>query len=225
MPVQEEAAMRILLVEDNLELAGQIAMALNDLGFTLEQAHDGDTGLAFGLSEDFDAVVLDLGLPDIQGGEILKRWRKAGRAMPVLILTARGSWMDKVDGLNAGADDFVVKPAHAQEIAARLRALIRRSAGKSTPILVHGEIELCPASGTVTVSGNPVELTGQEFRILNYFMHRPGRILSQSELLDHIYQLESERGPNTIEVYVSRLRRKLGRDAIKTMRGLGYRFG
>ncbi len=217
--------MRILLVEDNLELAGQIAMALNDLGFTLEQAHDGDTGLAFGLSEDFDAVVLDLGLPDIQGGEILKRWRKAGRAMPVLILTARGSWMDKVDGLNAGADDFVVKPAHAQEIAARLRALIRRSAGKSTPILVHGEIELCPASGTVTVSGNPVELTGQEFRILNYFMHRPGRILSQSELLDHIYQLESERGPNTIEVYVSRLRRKLGRDAIKTMRGLGYRFG
>ena len=217
--------MRILLVEDNLELAGQIAMALNDLGFTLEQAHDGDTGLAFGLSEDFDAVVLDLGLPDIQGGEILKRWRKAGRAMPVLILTERGSWMDKVDGLNAGADDFVVKPAHAQEIAARLRALIRRSAGKSTPILVHGEIELCPASGTVTVSGNPVELTGQEFRILNYFMHRPGRILSQSELLDHIYQLESERGPNTIEVYVSRLRRKLGRDAIKTMRGLGYRFG
>ena len=217
--------MRILLVEDNLELAGQIASALDELGFTVEQAHDGDTGLSFGLSEPFDAAVLDLGLPGIQGGEVLKRWRKAGCTMPVLILTARGSWMEKVDTLNAGADDFVVKPAHAQEIAARLRALIRRAAGKSTPMLVHGEIELCPSSGVVTVAGNPVELTGQEFRILNYFMHRPGRILSQSELLDHIYQLESERGPNTIEVYVSRLRRKLGRDAIKTMRGLGYRFG
>jgi two-component system, OmpR family, response regulator len=191
----------------------------------VDHAADGETGYRLGHSENFDAVILDLGLPDMKGVDVLNRWRQGGREVPVLILTARGSWTEKVEGLNAGADDYITKPCHIQEIAARLRALIRRAAGKPTPTLVHNDIELSPASGTVTVAGKPVDLTAQEFRILNYFMHRKGRVISQSELLDHLYSLETERDPNTVEVYVARLRRKLGRDAIKTLRGLGYRFG
>jgi two-component system, OmpR family, response regulator len=143
----------------------------------------------------------------------------------VLILTARGSWSEKVEGLNAGADDYITKPSHIQEIVARLRALIRRAAGKPSPTFVYKDIELSPASGTVTVAGKSIELTAQEFRILNYFMHRQGRVISQSQLLEHLYSVDSDRDPNTIEVYVARLRRKLGRDSIKTLRGLGYRFG
>ena len=145
--------------------------------------------------------------------------------MPVLILTARGSWTEKVEGLNAGADDYIAKPSHVQEIAARLRALIRRAAGIASPTLLHGDIELSPVSGTVTVSGKPVDLTAQEFRILNYFMHRQGRVISQSDLIEHLYPHEKERDPNTIEVYIARLRKKLGHDVIKTQRGLGYRLG
>jgi two-component system, OmpR family, response regulator len=198
---------------------------LRSTGFALDHAPNGDAGYRLGSTEKFDAVILDLGLPDMKGVDVLKRWRQAGREMPVLILTARGSWTEKVEGLNAGADDYITKPCHIQEIAARLRALIRRSAGKPSPTLLHNDIELAPASGTVTVAGQPVELTAQEFRILNYFMHRPGRVISQSELLDHLYSLDTERDPNTIEVYVARLRRKLGRETIKTLRGLGYRLG
>ena len=217
--------MKILLVEDNPELSRRLMEGLQAEGFAVEHAADGGMGFDLGRTEDFDAVILDLGLPDMQGVEVLKRWRKAGREMPVLILTARGSWTEKVEGLNAGADDYITKPSHVQEIAARLRALIRRSAGKSTPTLMHNDIELTPSSGTVTVAGNPVDLTAQEFRLLNYFMHRKGRVISQSDLIEHLYPHEAERDPNTIEVYVARLRRKLGRDAIKTLRGLGYRFG
>ena len=191
----------------------------------MENATDGETGYELGCSEDFDAVILDLGLPDMKGVDVLKRWRQRGCEVPVLILTARGSWTEKVEGLNAGADDYITKPSHIQEIAARLRALIRRSAGKPTPTLIHKDIELSPATGTVTVAGKPVDLTAQEFRMLNYFMHRQGRVISQSELLDHLYTLQTERDPNIVEVYVARLRRKLGREAIKTLRGLGYRFG
>jgi DNA-binding response OmpR family regulator len=191
----------------------------------VEHAADGATGYELGRSEDFDAAILDLGLPDMQGVEILRRWRKAGRQMPVLILTARGSWAEKVEGLNAGADDYIAKPSHVQEIAARLRALIRRAAGTASPTLCHEDIELSPASGTVTLSGEPVDLTAQEFRILNYFMHRQGRVISQSDLIEHLYPHEEERDPNTIEVYIARLRKKLGRDVIKTQRGLGYRLG
>jgi two-component system, OmpR family, response regulator len=161
----------------------------------------------------------------MQGVELLRSWRQAGREMPVLILTARGSWAEKVEGLNAGADDYVTKPSHIQEIVARLRALIRRSAGKSSSTLVHDNIELSPVSGTVTMGGKPIELTAQEFRILNYFMLRRGHVISQSQLLDHLYSLGTERDPNTVEVYVARLRRKLGREVIKTLRGLGYRLG
>jgi DNA-binding response OmpR family regulator len=217
--------MRILLVEDNPDLAQRLAEGLRGAGFAVDHAANGETGYRLGHSENFDAIILDLGLPDVQGVTVLNRWRQAGREVPVLILTARGSWTEKVEGLNAGADDYITKPCHIQEIAARLRALIRRSAGKPTPTLVHNDIELSPGSGTVTVAGKPVELTAQEFRMLNYFMHRRGRVISQSELLDHLYSMETVRDPNTVEVYVARLRRKLGRDAIRTLRGLGYRFG
>jgi len=212
-------------VEDNPELSRRLTEGLRNAGFVVEHAAEGAMGYELGRSEDFDAAILDLGLPDMQGVDVLKRWRRAGRQMPVLILTARGSWTEKVEGLNAGADDYVTKPSHVQEIAARLRALIRRAAGKAAPTLVHDDIELNPASGTVTVSGKPVDLTAQEFRILNYFMHRQGRVISQVDLIAHLYPQEADRDPNTIEVYVARLRRKLGRGAIKTLRGLGYRLG
>jgi DNA-binding response OmpR family regulator len=217
--------MRILLVEDDPELARRLSEGLRSEGYVIEHAATGRMGLGLGRDEDFDGAILDLGLPDMQGVEVLRQWRKAERAMPVLILTARGSWTEKVEGLNAGADDYVTKPLHVQEIAARLRALMRRSAGRSSPVLVHNDIELSPVSGIVSVAGQPVDLTAQEFRVLNYFMHRPGRLISQNELIEHLYPLDEERDPNTIEVYIARLRRKLGREVIKTLRGLGYRLG
>ena len=182
-------------------------------------------GAGLGGSEDFDAAILDLGLPDVQDVEVLKRWRRAGRTMPVLILTARSSWTKKVDGLNAGADDYITKPFHVPEVAARLRALMRRASGTSTPTLTFRDIEISPASGTVTLAGVPVDVTAHGFRLLNYFMHRQGRVISQSDLVDHLYGYDQERDPNTIEVYVGRLRKKLGKDVIKTLRGLGYRLG
>ena len=217
--------MRVLLVEDDPELARRLSDGLRGEGYVIEHAATGRMGLGLGRSEDYDAAILDLGLPDMQGVEVLRQWRKAERTMPVLVLTARGSWTEKVEGLNAGADDYITKPSHVQEIAARLRALMRRSAGRSSPVLVHNDIELSPASGTVSVAGKPIELTAQEFRVLNYFMHRSERLITQNELIEHLYPLEEERDPNTIEVYIARLRKKLGRDVIKTQRGLGYRLG
>jgi two-component system OmpR family response regulator len=222
---RERHSIRVLLVEDDMEIARRLSEGLRDAGFVVEHAGDGEMGLSLGKTEEFDAAILDLGLPDISGVDVLKRWRKAERLMPVLILTARDSWTDKVDGLNAGADDYITKPFHVPEVAARLRALIRRAAGKASPTLTFGEIELSPVSGTVTLKGVAVDITANEFRLLNYFMHRQGRVIPQSELLDHLYSLEEERDPNTIEVYVGRLRKKLGRDIIKTLRGLGYRMG
>ena len=216
--------MRILLVEDDPELARRLSDGLRREGYVVEHAATGEMGFLLGRDEDYDAAILDLGLPDLQGVEVLRRWRKADRRMPVLILSARGSWTEKVEGLNAGADDYVTKPSHVQEIVARLRALMRRAAGKSSPTLVHNDIELSPALGSVSVAGKPVELTAQELRILNYFMHRHDRLISQNELIEHLYPFEEERDPNTIEVYIGRLRRKLGRDVIKTQRGLGYRL-
>ena len=216
--------MRILLVEDDPELAQRLSDGLRSEGYVIEHAATGKRGLGLGRDEDFDGAILDLGLPDMQGIDVLRQWRRAERAMPVLILTARGTWTEKVEGLNAGADDYVTKPAHVKEIAARLHALMRRSAGRSSPVLVHNDVELSPVSGTVSVAGQPVDLTAQEFRILSYFMHRPGRLISQNELIEHVYPLDEERDSNTIEVYIARLRRKLGRDVIKTQRGLGYRL-
>ncbi len=177
-----------------------------------------------GLDDQFDAVVLDLGLPNMEGLEVLRRWRSKSRDMPVLILTARGTWTEKVEGLNAGADDYITKPFHIPEVVARLRALIRRKAGSASPLLTHKSITLDTASGKVSVGNNPVELTASELRMLSYFMHRIGRVISQGELTEHLYGLDDTTESNTIEVYVSRLRRKLGRDAITTVRGLGYRM-
>jgi two-component system OmpR family response regulator len=220
-----EAIIRILLVEDDPELARRLADALGGEGFVVEHAAKGHLGFDLGRTESYDAAILDLGLPDMSGLDVLQQWRKAGCEMPVLILTARGSWTEKVEGLNTGADDYISKPCHVQEITARLRALIRRSAGRGSPVLVHNDVELSPVSRTVSVAGEIVDLTAQEFRILNYFMHRPSRSISQNELIEHLYPLEEQRDPNTIEVYIARLRKKLGRDIIKTQRGFGYRLG
>jgi two-component system OmpR family response regulator len=216
--------MRILLVEDDEDIAQRLIAGLTQAGFTVERADNGADGYSMGLDETYAAAVLDLGLPEMQGIDVLKRWRSTGRTLPVLILTARGTWAEKVDGLNAGADDYVTKPFHVPEVAARLKALIRRSSGLASAILVHRGIELDTGSNRVMLNGTPVELTASELKILTYFLHRVGRIVSQAELIEHLYALDESRESNTIEVYVSRLRRKLGADLITTVRGLGYRM-
>ncbi len=213
------------MVEDDAELADRLTEALSAAGYAVDRAADGEMGWYMGDTTLYDAVVLDLGLPKRPGMEVLKQWRAHGRNMPVLILTARGAWTERVEGLNAGADDYMGKPFHAAEVVARLRALLRRGAGTAAPVLTQGDISLDPASGTVTVGGAAVALTALELKILTYLMHRPRRIVPQSELLDHVYGMDEIRDANTIEVYIGRLRRKLGRDAIKTQRGLGYRIG
>jgi DNA-binding response OmpR family regulator len=217
-------AIRVLLVEDDEDIAARLAAGLRPAGFAVDRAANGEDACAMGLDDQFDAVVLDLGLPNMEGLEVLRRWRSKSRDMPVLILTARGTWTEKVEGLNAGADDYITKPFHIPEVVARLRALIRRKAGSASPLLTHKSITLDTASGKVSVGNNPVELTASELRMLSYFMHRIGRVISQGELTEHLYGLDDTTESNTIEVYVSRLRRKLGRDAITTVRGLGYRM-
>jgi two-component system OmpR family response regulator len=216
--------MRILLVEDDEDIAQRLIAGLTQAGFTVERADNGTDGYTMGLDETYAAAVLDLGLPEMQGIDVLKRWRSAGRKLPVLILTARGTWAEKVDGLNAGADDYVTKPFHVPEVAARLKALIRRSSGLASAVLTYRGIELDTGSNRVTLNGTPVELTASELKMLTYFLHRIGRIVSQAELTEHLYALDESRESNTIEVYISRLRRKLGADLITTVRGLGYRM-
>ncbi len=213
------------MVEDDTGLADRLTEALSAAGYAVDRAADGEMGWYMGDTTLYDAVVLDLGLPKRPGMEVLKQWRARGRNMPVLILTARGAWTERVEGLNAGADDYMGKPFHAAEVVARLRALLRRGAGSAAPVRTQGDISLDPASGTVTVGGAAVALTALELKILTYLMHRPRRIVPQSELLDHVYGMDDIRDANTIEVYIGRLRRKLGRDAIRTQRGLGYRIG
>jgi two-component system, OmpR family, response regulator len=213
-----------LLVEDDDDIAGRLVTGLRAEGFVVERAGNGEDGCAMGAQEQFDAAVLDLGLPNMEGLEVLRKWRAEKRDMPVLILTARGTWTEKVEGLNAGADDYITKPFHIPEVVARLRALIRRKSGAASPLLTHKDITLDTVAGKATVGGVDVELTASELRMLSYFMHRLGRVLSQAELMEHLYALEDSAESNTIEVYVSRLRRKLGRDLITTVRGLGYRM-
>ena len=219
-----DATIRILLIEDDQDLARRLADALGEAGFAVDCAVDGETGCLMGETNDFDAVVLDLGLPRLPGIEVLKRWRRAGRDVPVLILTARDAWTDRVEGLNAGADDYLGKPFQSAEVVARLRALTRRSAGRASPLLRRGDIVLDPAASAITQNGELIELTARELRVLTYLMHRAGRIVSQAELVDHVYALDETRESNTIEVYVGRLRKKLGKDVIRTVRGLGYRM-
>ena len=219
-----EAALRILLVEDDDDIAGRLASGLRPEGFVVDRAKNGEDGVIMGLEERFAAAILDLGLPKMQGLAVLRKWRNEKCDMPVLILTAQGTWTEKVEGLNAGADDYITKPFHIPEVVARLRALIRRKSGVANAVLTHKDISLDTVAGKVCVSGKPCDLTASELRMLTYFMHRPGRVISQGELTEHLYALEDTAESNTIEVYISRLRRKLGRDAITTVRGLGYRM-
>jgi two-component system OmpR family response regulator len=221
----KEPAIRILLIEDDADLASRLHKGLTKAGFAVDDATDGEIGWYMGDTQNFDAVVLDVGLPRLNGIEVLKRWRAARRDVPVLLLTARSGWAERVAGLNAGADDYLEKPFHMEEVVARLRALARRSAGTASPLLRHGDIDLDTTTGRVTRAGDPIDLTAQELKILNYLMHRPKRIVSQSELVDHVYPFDAPRQSNTVEVYIARLRRKLGQSTIRTIRGLGYRLG
>jgi len=191
----------------------------------VDTADDGEEGWFQGDTEPYDAVILDLGLPTLDGLTVLKRWRQAGRAMPVLVLTARGSWQEKVDGMDAGADDYLAKPFQMEELLARLRALIRRATGHASPDLTCGPVRLDTRSGQVSLDGAPVTLTAHEFRVLSYLMHHQGKVISRAELTEHLYAQDFDRDSNPIEVFVGRLRKKLGPDLITTIRGLGYRMG
>ena len=214
--------MRLLVVEDDPELNRQMVQALMDAGYAVDRAFDGEEGHFLGETEPYDAVVLDVGLPKIDGITVLERWRGAGRSMPVLILTARDRWSDNVRGFDSGADDYVSKPFHMEEVLSRLRALIRRTTGHSTNELVCGPVRLDAKSGRVVVDGNAVKLTSHEYRLLAYLMHHSGRVLSRTELVEHLYDQDFDRDSNTIEVFVGRLRKKLGVDVIQTVRGMGY---
>lgn len=216
---------RILLVEDEAAFAQRIKSSLTDAGFVTDLAGDGNKGWLLGDTQTYDAAVLDLGLPAMPGLDVLRRWRHAGRTLPVLILSARSGWVERVNGLNAGADDYLEKPFQPQELVARLRSLLRRSNGKPDPTIRHGDIEINAALGIVKKAGRTVDLTALEMRILHYLMHRIERIVSQNELLDHIYSVNDFRDSNTVEVYIARLRKKLGRETIRTVRGMGYRIG
>jgi two-component system OmpR family response regulator len=212
----------LLVVEDDKDLNRQIAAALSQAGYVVDRAFDGEEGWFLGDTEPYDAVVLDLGLPKKDGIAILSEWRKAGRAMPVLILTARDRWSDKVQGFDAGADDYVAKPFHMEEILARIRALLRRAAGHASSEFVCGPLRLDARAGRVSIDGQPIKLTSHEYRLLCYLVHHAGRVVSRAEIVEHLYDQDFDRDSNTIEVFVGRLRKKLGIDLIKTMRGLGY---
>jgi two-component system OmpR family response regulator len=216
--------MKILVVEDEERLSRELQRALGEAGYAVDCAADGERAEFLGQTERYDAVVLDLGLPKIDGLTVLRRWRAAGLSVPVLMLTARGSWHEKVQGIDSGADDYVAKPFAMEEVLARLRALIRRAGGQASPELRCGALALDPRGAKVTVNGAPVKLTSHEFRVLSYLMHHPGRVVSQAELTEHIYAENADRDSNTVEVFVARLRRKLGGSFIQTVRGLGYRM-
>jgi len=216
---------RILVVEDETALAAQLETALTQAGYAVDRAASGDRADYLARTEDYDAVLLDLGLPRVDGLTLLRQWRDAGLSVPVMVLTARGSWSEKVRGIDGGADDYLTKPFEMAELLARLRALIRRSSGQLTPELRRGALVLDPRTSVVTLDGQPVKLTSHELRVLSYLMHHRGRVVSQAELTEHIYAQTFDRDSNTVEVFIARLRRKLGAATIETVRGLGYRIG
>ncbi len=216
--------MRVLVVEDERALRRQIEAALIEAGYAVDTAADGERADFLAQTEEYDAVLLDLGLPRVDGLTLLRRWREQGLAVPVIVLTARGSWNEKVQGIDSGADDYVSKPFRMEEVLARLRGLIRRASGQLTPVLRSGSVLLDPKSARVTVDGVAVKLTSHEFRVLSYLMHHRGRVVSQVELSEHIYAQDLDRDSNTVEVFIARLRRKLGASVIETVRGLGYRI-
>jgi len=214
--------MRILLVEDEDDIARRIERVLRGSGYIVEKAVEGEDAWFRGDTENFDAVVLDLGLPQMDGIQILKRWRAAGRVMPVLILTARGSWMERVEGIDAGADDYLPKPFQMEELKARIRALLRRSTGGAQAVISVGPVSIDTRQMVVTVDGSPIDVSPLEYRLLNYLLHHRGRVVSQLELTEHVYGEDIERGSNAIEVLIARVRKKLGVELITTRRGYGY---
>lgn len=216
--------MRILVVEDDRDLNRQVSEALEEAGYVVDKAFDGSEGHFLGDTEPYDAVILDIGLPEMDGITVLEEWRSAGRAMPVLILTARDRWSDKVAGIDAGADDYVAKPFHVEEVLARIRALIRRAAGHSSSEIICGPLRLDTRGAKATVDGKALKLTSHEFRLLSYLVHHVNKVVSRTELVEHMYDQDFDRDSNTIEVFVGRLRKKLGVDMIETIRGLGYRI-
>jgi two-component system OmpR family response regulator len=216
--------MRILVVEDEPTLAAQLVEGLSAAGYVIDTAHNGVDAHFMGDAEPYDAVVLDIGLPQMDGITVLKKWRAAGRAMPVLILTARDSWHEKVTGIDAGADDYLTKPFHMEELLARLRALIRRAGGHASAELVCGPLALDTRHSRVTVEGRALTLTSHEYRVLSYLMHHQGELVSRGDLVEHIYAQDFDRDSNTVEVFIGRLRKKLPPGLIETVRGLGYRL-
>ncbi|MEQ8968377.1 MAG: response regulator transcription factor [Azospirillaceae bacterium] len=216
--------MRILVCEDDPDLCRALSRMLDARGFAVDQAREGEEAVRLGLIEPYDAIVLDLGLPGLDGVSVLKRWRAEGMATPVLVLTARSRWSDKLAGFNAGADDYVTKPFEMEEVVLRLRALVRRSTGRTSTVLACGPITLDTTTDVVAVNGRPIRLTTHEFRILAYLMHHPGRVISRTTLQDHTTDRHTDRMSNVIDVLLSRIRRKLGVDAIQTVRGQGYRL-
>ena len=214
--------MRVLVVEDEDRIRRDIAVQMQHAGYVVREALDGEQAWFLGDTEDFDAVVLDIGMPKLDGLAILKRWRDAGRDFPILILTARGSWTDRVEGIDAGADDYLVKPFRMEELIARTRALIRRSAGRSNPVLTAQGVTLDTRRARALVDGAPVALSPLEFRLLSYLLHHRGRVVSRPELVEHIYHADVEPGSNALEVLIGRVRKKVGSDLIETRRGHGY---
>ncbi len=217
--------MRVLVAEDDDRIAATLVSSLSKAGFSVEHERDGESAWYRVDSESFDAVILDLGLPQMDGLTVLKRWRSAGRTVPVLILTARGQWEERVDGIEAGADDYVVKPFHVLEIVARLRALVRRASGHASSRISFGPYQIDMRTLQVTADGVPVDLTPQEFKLIAFLVHNRGRVLSQLEITEHIYSQDYERDSNAVEVLVGRVRKRLGKDVIKTRRGFGYTLG
>ena len=216
--------MRILVVEDDASLNAQLKSALEDAGYVVDAATDGEDGHFLGDTEPYDAVILDLGLPKMDGVTILERWRDEGKDFPVMILTARDRWSEKVAGFDAGADDYLTKPFYTEELLARLRALLRRATGHSAAALEAGNLRVDTRAARATVNGRPVKLTAHEYRVLSYLMHHQGRVVPRTELVEHIYDQDFDRDSNTIEVFIGRLRKKIGTDRIQTERGLGYRL-
>ncbi len=214
--------MRILIAEDEEAIARDIGHSLTQAGYVVEYAFDGEEADFLGFTEDYDAVILDLGLPKMDGLTVLRNWRREGRTFPVLVLTARGSWQERVEGIDAGGDDYVVKPFEMEEVLARLRAIIRRSRGLSSTVVTFGPLVLDTRAAKATMNGRPLSLTPMEFRLLNYLAHNPGRAVPRTELMEHIYEADTERTSNTLDVLIGRLRRKIGAGFIETRRGHGY---
>lgn len=217
--------MRALVIEDEPDLNRQLVTALGEAGFAVDIAFDGEEGYFLGDTEPYDIVILDIGLPKMDGISVLEQWRKSGHTMPVIILTARDRWSDKVSGMDAGADDYVAKPFHMEELLARIRVQVRRAAGHAVSEIECGPVRLDTKSARVTCNGHPVKLTSHEYRLLAYLMHHNTRIVSRTELVEHLYDQDFDRDSNTIEVFIGRLRKKIPAEIIKTVRGLGYRIG